>query len=172
MTKQGRFWAAAVLCLCLGLWAGAVAAQDLKIGVVDLGRLINDSPQAERAKKNMANQFAERKNVIESKANTLRQDVDRLKRDGSVMSAEQRDQLQGSIRDRQRELQMQQSKYNDDVAGAEQKEFDQMRSDIRDVIDAYAADNDYDLILGDSVLYAADPVDITDEILAQLKEQR
>ena len=150
-------------------WAGAGLGQDIKIGVVDLGRLINDSPQAQRAKTNMANQFAERKDQIETRTSSLRQDMDRLKRDGSVMSEDERDKLQTGIRDRQRELQMQQSKYNDDVADAEQKEFDRMRSDIRAVIDQYASDNGYDIILGDSVLYAADAVDVTDEILEQLK---
>ncbi|MES1925167.1 OmpH family outer membrane protein [Salinisphaera sp. T31B1] len=161
----------ALVGICLLAWAASAGAQELKIGVVDLGRLINDSPQAERAKTNMASQFAERKNEIESQANTLRQDVERLKRDGSVMSEDGRDKLQASIRDRQRELQMQQSKYNDDVADAEQKEFDRMRSDIRSVIDNYAEEQGYDLILGDSVLYADDAIDVTDEILAQLKQR-
>ena len=85
------------------------------------------------------------------------------------MSDEDRDALQASVRDGQRELQMSQSKYNDDVSAAEQNEFEQMRSDIRDVIDAYANDRGYDIILGDSVLFASEPVDVTDEILDRLK---
>jgi len=163
---------ASIIALVLSLaclWTGVASAQDLKIGVVDLGRLIQESPQAERAKQNMATQFAERKNTIESQANSLRQDADRLTRDGSVMSDDERETLQATVRDRQRELQMTQSKYNDDVSAAEQKEFEQMRADIRDVIDSYADTNGYDIILGDSVLYASDPVDVTDEILSRLK---
>ena len=46
-----------------------------------------------------------------------------------------------------------------------------MRSDLRQVIDNYAKNNGYDLIVGDSVLYASDSVDITDAILKRLKKE-
>lgn len=174
-----------VLCLC-GLWcaasiagAAAGAAQTqatgpdghtLRIGVVDVSRVVKESPQASRAKSSMAIQFARRKNELEAESDALRQDSDRLSQDGPVMSDGDRDELQNDIRDRRRELQMQRSKYNDDVADAERKEFEQMREDILDVINQYARDNDYDLILGDGVLYTSDTVDVTDEILAELEE--
>lgn len=144
--------------------------ESLRIGVVDVSRVVSESPQAARAKSSMANQFAKRKNELEAKANALRQDVERLNQDGSVMSEGDREELEGDIRDHQRELQMQRSKYNDDVSDAEQKEFDQMREDILEVIDQYALDNGYDLILGDGVLYTSDTVEVTDEILAELEE--
>ncbi|MAS11118.1 MAG: hypothetical protein CMN26_13885 [Salinisphaera sp.] len=148
---------------------GETAPQALRIGVVDVARVVSESPQAARAKTSMASQFAKRKNELEAQSNALRQDMDRLSQDGSVMSEGDRESLQSDIRDRQRELQMQRSKYNDDVSDAEQKEFDQMRADILEVIDQYADDNGYDLILGDGVLYTSDAVDVTDEILAELK---
>ena len=148
---------------------GEAAPQALRIGVVDVARVVSESPQAARAKTSMASQFAKRKNELEAQSNALRQDMDRLSQDGSVMSEGDRESLQSDIRDRQRELQMQRSKYNDDVSDAEQKEFDQMRADILEVIDQYADDNGYDLILGDGVLYTSDAVDVTDKILAELK---
>ena len=140
----------------------------LRIGVVDVARVVNESPQAARAKSSMATQFAKRKNELEAKSNALRQDMDRLAQDGSVMSEADRDKLQSDIRDRQRELQLERSKYNDDVSDAEQKEFEQMRADILKIIDQYAEDNGYDLILGDGVIYSSKAVDVTDEILAEL----
>ncbi|MES1947348.1 periplasmic chaperone for outer membrane proteins Skp [Salinisphaera sp. C84B14] len=156
-----------------GALQAAPAASDgankvLRIGVVDVSRVVNESPQAARAKSSMATQFAKRKNALEAKANALRQDMDRLAQDGSVMSDEDRDRLQSDIRDRQRELQLERSKYNDDVSDAEQKEFEQMRGDILDIINQYAEDNGYDLILGEGVIYSSDAVDVTDEILAEL----
>ncbi|WP_084623436.1 OmpH family outer membrane protein [Salinisphaera shabanensis] len=143
----------------------------LRIGVVDVSRVVNESPQAARAKSSMATQFAKRKNDLEAKSNALRQDMDRLAQDGAVMSDGDRDKLQSAIRDRQRELQLERSKYNDDVSDAEHKEFEQMRADILDIIDQYADDNGYDLILGDGVLYSSEAVDVTDEILAELGDR-
>jgi len=176
---------ALVLCAALMAWSLAcpAAAADesraktqaeeptgqLRIGVVDLARLIKQSPQAQRAKSSMAKQFANRKDALEAASTALQDDIDRLKRDAATMSEADQNELQASIRDRQRKLQMRQSEYNDDVSAAEQEEFDTMRDDIRGVIDAYAKVNDYDLILGDAVLYATDTVDVTDEVLAELE---
>lgn len=144
--------------------------QTLRVGVVDVSRVVKESPQASRAKSSMAIQFARRKNELEAKAHKLGQDVDRLAQDGSVMSDSDRDALQSDIRDSQRELQVQRSKYNDDVADAERKELDSMRTDILEVIDQYARNNGYDLILGDGVIYVGDGVDVTDDILAELED--
>lgn len=145
------------------------ASRVLRIGVVDLARLIKSSPQAKHARTSMAKQFAKRKNALEAASEALQQDMDRLKDDGASMDEDERKTLQTSIRDRQRKLQMRQSEYNDDVTDAEQAEFDAMRDDLRSVIDNYARTNDYDLILGDGVLYSTDAVDVTDEILAELE---
>ncbi|WP_109994411.1 OmpH family outer membrane protein [Salinisphaera sp. LB1] len=163
----------AVLAATIG--TGSVAAQPTrpppKIGAVDLDRLVRESPQAQTAKKNMAERFAKRKQALEKASNTLQAKMDRLKEKADSMSDDRRDQLSAAIRDDKHQLQRKRSRYNDDVSDAEQKELAHMRSDLRQVIDDYAKNNGYDLIVGDSVLYASDSVDITDAILQRLKKQ-
>lgn len=153
-------------------WVSAAGADNLKIGVVDLSRLVHESPQAQQAKKHMASQFAARETALEHKADLLSKEIDQLKQDSANMSDDARDKLQADIRDKQRKLQMEQSQYNDDVSRAADKEQARMRSDLHRVIDAYAKNHGYDLILGDSVLYASDTIDVTDAILARLKKQQ
>ncbi|AWN17045.1 Outer membrane protein H precursor [Salinisphaera sp. LB1] len=132
---------------------------------------MRESPQAQTAKKNMAERFAKRKQALEKASNTLQAKMDRLKEKADSMSDDRRDQLSAAIRDDKHQLQRKRSRYNDDVSDAEQKELAHMRSDLRQVIDDYAKNNGYDLIVGDSVLYASDSVDITDAILQRLKKQ-
>lgn len=146
-------------------------AADLKIGVVNLGRLVVSSPQAQRARQSMEGKFSARKEELESKQESFRSDVERLKRDGQVMSAEAREKLEGQIRDQQRRLKLLQDEYNEDVTLAEQKEMGSLREDIRAVIDTFAKDQGYDLIVGDAVLFASDKVDVTDEVLELLKDR-
>jgi|GEM_PF-812049 outer membrane protein len=179
MNKLKRAIGVCAVC-CAPLLAGALTAANAqptaargdarRIGVVDVSRVVKESPQASRAKSSMAIQFAKRKNELEAQSDALRQDSERLKQDAPVMSESDREALQNDIRDRRRELQMQRSKYNDDVSDAERKEFEHMREDILDQINQYASDNGYDLILGDGVLYSSDAVDVTDEILAELED--
>lgn len=146
-------------------------AADLKIGVVNLARLVVSSPQARRARESMESKFTARKEELESKQETFRSDVERLKRDGQVMSQSAREKLEGQIRDQQRRLKLMQDEYNEDVTLAEKKEMDSLREDIRAVIDQFAQDRGYDLIVGDAILYASDQVDVTDQVLERLKDR-
>lgn len=159
--------AAAVLAAALP----ASAQQDLKIGVVNLARLVTESPQAERARKNMEGKFAARMEELKEKREKLQSDVERLKRDGSVMSEEARQKLEDSIRDQQRRLRLAQEEYNEDVQRAEQEEMQELRNDIREVIDEFARNGGYDLIVGDGILYASDKVDLTGQVLERLKDK-
>jgi len=146
--------------------AARKSAQEPKIGVVDLTRLVNESPQAQQAKDNMARRFAERKNALEQASDALERQMDKLKQNSDA----RRDALSANIRDAQRKLTLKQSQYNDDVSDAEDKELKHLRSDLRSVIDAYAQAHGYDVILGNSVLYARPGIDVTDQILARLNK--
>ncbi len=159
---------AAVMLLSGGV---AHAQESLKIAVVNLPQLVSQSPQAQRARAEMEEKFTGRRDDLQSRQEKLREDVQRLRRDGSVMSAEARDQLEQSIRDQQRRLQLEQSEFNEDVQRAEQDAMEGLREDVRAVIQEVAESGNYDLILGDGVLYAADSVDITGQVLERLKSR-
>lgn len=167
-----RIAIAAMAAAVLGM-AMPVSAQDqdLKIGVVNLGRLVTESPQAERARKNMEGQFAGRMEELKEQREKLQSDVERLKRDGAVMSEEARQKLEDSIRSQQRRLQRAQEEYNEDVQRAEQSEMQELREDIRAVIDEFARSEGYDLIIGDGILYAGEKVDLTGQVLSRLKDK-
>lgn len=167
-----RIAIAAMAAAVLGMALPASAQdQDLKIGVVNLGRLVTESPQAERARKNMEGQFAGRMEELKEQREKLQSDVDRLKRDGAVMSEEARQKLEDSIRSQQRRLQRAQEEYNEDVQRAEQSEMQELRDDIRTVIDEFARSEGYDLIIGDGILYAGEKVDLTGQVLSRLKDK-
>lgn len=167
-----RIAIAAMAAAVLGMALPASAQnQDLKIGVVNLGRLVTESPQAERARKNMEGQFAGRMEELKEQREKLQSDVDRLKRDGAVMSEEARQKLEDSIRSQQRRLQRAQEEYNEDVQRAEQSEMQELRDDIRAVIDEFARSEGYDLIIGDGILYAGEKVDLTGQVLSRLKDK-
>lgn len=164
-TKSGT-WLLALVALAI---SNAAAAQDLKIGVVNVSKLVSESPQAQQARSSMAQQFTERKKELKQQRQQLQEDVQRLKRDGSAMSEETRQQLEDSVRDQQRQLKLKQSEYKDDVKSAEKEELGKMREQIGQVVQQYAQDHNYDLIVGQGVLYASDQVDVTPRVLQRLK---
>lgn len=148
------------------------SAQNVKIGVVNWTRLLIESPQAERVRESMQGQFASRMESLQQQQEQLQADVDRLKRDGSVMSEEARRKLDDSIRDQQRRLRLAQEEYSEDVQRAQQEEMQALQQEVLEMINDYAAKQDYDLIVGEGYLYASDQVDITDKVLQLLKDKK
>lgn len=157
---------AAALCI-----SGTAVAQDLKIGAVNLNQLVMQSPQAKSARDAMESKFAKRKQELEALTQQLKEDIERLKRDGAVMSEQARQDLEESIRDQQRVLKIQRSSYQDDVRRAEREELQRLQKKLAEAIQQYAEDFDYDLIVGNGVLYASDKVDVTERLLQRLKAQ-
>lgn len=145
------------------------AAQDIKIGVVNYAQLVLQSPQAQRVREKIQEQFSARQEELQAKQEELEADVERLQRDGSVMSAEASQQLQDSIRERQRRLQFEQSEYQEDVEKVRQRELEALHVDVQTAVRSFAEEQNYDVIVGEGVLYATDQVNVTGQILQRLQ---
>lgn len=160
----------AMIAAILGM-AMPASAQDPKIGVVNWARLVIESPQAERVRESMQGQFASRMETLQGQRETLETDVERLKRDGSVMSDEARQKLEDSIRDQQRRLRLAQEEYGEDVQRAQQEQMQALQEELRLVVDEFARKQGYDLIIGDGFLFATAKVDVTERVLTLLKDK-
>lgn len=166
MRLNARLW---ISVLVIAFMSSAVAAQDINIGVVNLSKLVSQSPQAQDIRKNMSQQFAARKKALQNKLQNLKKDVQRLKRDGSVMSQSAREELQESIKDQKRLLEIKKSNFQDDVRSAKRKALTKLRKQVSDSIKKFATNNNYDMILGQGVLYANDSINVTNKLLEQLR---
>lgn len=162
---------AAFTILLLGILGMALpaSAQDLKIGVVNWARLLTESPQAEKVRDNMEGKFASRAEKLQEQREKLESDVERLKRDGAVMSEDARQKLEDSIRDQQRQLRVAQEEFSDDVQRTREDELKGLNTAVRGVVDEFAQDQGYDLIIGDGILFATDKVEVTSQVLERLK---
>lgn len=160
-----------VVAMFAAMAALPAAAQDIKIGVINLPRLVAESPQAAQARASMEDEFAGRRAELQSQQQGLQAAVERLRRDGAVMSEEARDKLEASIRDQQRRMQLAKAEYNDEVQQAEEEALESLRGDLQEVIRQFADDGGYNLIIGTGVLYADENVDVTDQVLELLKDQ-
>lgn len=170
MTAKRIAFAAAIAAI-LGAAVPASAQQDLKIGSVNWARIVIESPQAEEVRKSMQGQFASRMEELQEKNDKLESDVERLQRDGSVMSQEARQKLEDSIRDQRRRLRLAREEYSEDVQRAQQEEMQALQQKLRQEVNSFAQEQGYDLIVGDGVLYATEKVDITEQLLQLLKNE-
>lgn len=145
------------------------AAAEMNIGVVNIGRLIEESPQAKSAMKSLQDEFAPRQRSLMSEEQGLREEQEKMERDSAVMGESERREAERSLRARGRELARKQNEYLEDLNLRRNEELGRLQRLLLEEVQTFARQNNYDLIVGDGVLYASNSVDVTAEVLAGLE---
>jgi outer membrane protein len=163
-----KFLAAAMFAVAAFVSVPASAQAPLKIGVINVGRLLENSPQAEAVTKKLSDEFAPRQRDIQAAQTRLQQQQDRFQKDAPVMGEEERLNLERQIRDGQRDLQRTQNEYLEDLNARRNEEVGKLQRDVLLKVQDYASAQKFDLVLGDAI-YVSKALDITDQVLAVLK---
>jgi len=153
----------------LGVWAAGPAWAELKIGVVDYGRLGEESPQAKAANDALRNEFMPRQRELQNQQTSLKAKEDKLQKDAATMTQDQRTSAEKDLRDSYRDLQRKQAEMQDDLNARRNEEMSRLQKTLIEQVRTYAKAQSFDLIIADGVMYATPTIDITPAILAQLQ---
>lgn len=149
--------------------AGAQAAPALKIGVVNFARLVQESPQAKVTLKALDDEFSPRQRDLVAKQNELKDRQAKLQKDMPVMGAEERRNAESKFRDDERDLGRRLGEFQEDFNVRRNEEIGKLQRDLLREVQGFAQQKGYDLIVGEGVLYAAQNVDVTAQILASVE---
>lgn len=154
-----------------GLASGTVNAQGgLKIGVINLARLVEQSPQFASAQKKLEEEFGPRQRDLQAMDQKIKQQTEQFQRDSPVMSEEERSNLERQIRDGQRDLQRTNNELVEDFNLRRNEELGKLQRDVLVKAQEYARSQKFDLVLADqSIVFASSAVDVTEAVLALLK---
>jgi outer membrane protein len=158
-----------ILALIATLVVSPVFAAELKIGVVDYGRLVEESPQAKSALESIRTEFTPRQRDLQNQQASLKSKEDRLQKDGATMSPEQRSNSEKDLRDSYRELQRKQQEVQDDFNARRNEEMSRLQKSLIEQVRIYAKAQNFDLVIADGVIYTTPTIDITPQILTQLQ---
>lgn len=157
------------LVLLVGTLVASPAWAELKIGVVDYGRLVEESPQAKVALEAIRTEFTPRQRDLQNQQASLKTKEDRLQKDGATMSPDQRANSEKDLRDSYRELQRKQQEVQDDFNARRNEEMSRLQKTLIEQVRTYAKAQNFDLVIADGVIYTTPTIDITPAILAQLQ---
>ena len=158
------------LILSAGLVAPAMA--DLKVGVVNYGRLMQDSPQAKAAEDAIRAEFATRQSDMQRQQASLKAKEDKLQKDAATMSESQRSQVEKDLRDGNRDLARKAQEMQDDFNARRNEEMTRLQRSLLEEVNAYGKAQGYDLVLAEGVIYATNSLDITPAILPALQSRK
>jgi outer membrane protein len=151
-------------------FAQAGAAGTTKVGVINIQSALIGTRDGQKAAQELDAKRAPKQKELESKQNTINQLRDQLNKGSNTMAPDARTKLVREIDQRttslNRDLEDAQAEFEQD----QQKILNDLGQRIMTVIDKYARDNGYTLILDVSspqtpVLYATNQIDITQEII-------
>ena len=154
----------------IGVFGPAVAA-DVKVGFVNVAKVLEKAPQAEEARNRIEREFAPKDRELLSQQKEIRGLEDKLVRDGAVMGENERLKLDQEIRSLKRELRRLREEFREDLNLRRNQELSKLQRKVVQVIQSLAKSEKYDLIVSDGVLYAGKRVDISDQIIDRLSSE-
>jgi outer membrane protein len=152
-----------------GTFAVMPAWAELKIGVVDYGKLMEESPQAKTVVDAIRTEFTPRQRDLQTQQQALKAKEDKLQKDGATMTEDQRTRADKDLRDGYRDLQRKQQEVQDDFNARRNEEMSRLQRTLIEEVRTYAKAQNFDLVIADGVIYTTPTLDITPAILTALQ---
>ncbi|HET8924246.1 MAG TPA: OmpH family outer membrane protein [Candidatus Acidoferrum sp.] len=150
--------------------AAAPAAAPAKVGVINIRSAIVATAEGKQASAELQSQFAPRQTELENlnkQINDLRQ---RLSNSAGKLSADEEARLTKEGQRLAAQLERKNNEYQEDVNAAQGDVIDRIGRKMVDVLDRYARENGYSIVLDTSaqntpILYASNQIDVTQDII-------
>src|SRR5271154_1000136 len=160
----------AALLMTPAVWAQASAQPPTKVGVINVQGAIASTAEGKQAAAELQSQFAPRTTELQNLQKQIEDLRGRLQTGQSTLSDEEKARLTREGDQLTRTFQRKQQEFQDDTNDAQQDVVNRIGRKLVDVLNKYAKDNSYSVVLDDSsqqtpVLYAANPVDVTQDII-------
>jgi outer membrane protein len=164
-------WAAlAALMMIPSAWAQGGAAGPQKIGILNLQIAVTSTAEGKEAARQLQAQIAPRQGEMENMRKQIEDIQTRLRNGASTLSDDEKQRLIRENDALTRGFQRKQQDYSDDATESQHEAFDPIGRRLIEVIDKYAHDNGYAVILDGSsqnspVIYADNAIDISQDII-------
>lgn len=150
---------------------GALAQTPGKVGVISIQGAIVGTKDGQKASGELDTKFAPKKKEFDSRQSEVAQLQDQYSKGGTVMSEDKRAQMARDIDEKKKRLERDMQDAEEDLRGEQQKLLQGLGGRMMAVIEKYAKDNGYSMILDVSnpntpVLYASSGIDITQDIVS------
>jgi outer membrane protein len=160
--------AAALVCLASGAFAQQTTP---KVGVISIQGALVGTKDGQKASQELDAKFMPRKKEFDTRQSEIAQLQDQYNKGGAVMSEDKRNQLARDIDEKKKRLQRDMQDAEEELQGEQQRLLQGLGQRMMAVIEKYAKDNGYTMILNVSdpntpVLYASSAIDITQDIIS------
>ena len=149
----------------LALAGGALA--EGKIGFVNSQKILNEAPQAAKAKKKIEKDFEKRDQELQRMAKQLQTLQESLDKNSVTMAETERRAKEREFAELNRDFQRKQREFREDLSQRQNEEMASIFERVNKVIKQVAEAEKFDIIFQEAV-YASPRIDITDKVIKAL----
>lgn len=155
------------LLLGMLLTANAVAA-DLKIGYVQVDKLLQEAPQTAESGKKLEKEFSPRSQELDRLQKQIRELETALDKDRLTTTDAERRSRERDASNLKLEFQRKQRELREDINLRKNEELAVLQDRINKAVTTVAESESFDLVVYGGVAYASKKIDITDKVLKLL----
>jgi outer membrane protein len=158
-----------LVALMLVFGAGSAIAEGTKIGVVDLQKIMQTSTQMKVIQEKLEKEFKPSRDKLVAMEEGLKKDMEKFKRDTTIMSQTQRKNLEKQIVSTQQQFEREGQQYQQELSTAHNEAMEEFYNKIRAAIAKVAQTDKYDLVFQkDAAPFSVDKLDVTAKVMQEI----
>ena len=140
-----------VTAIAVAAFVAPAAAEDYRIGVLHVERILQQSAAAKAAHDRIEQEFKARDTDIARREQEVRDAAAQLEKARATLSADERGSRERALETRTREVQRLRQQFAEDLRGRQFEELDKLKERLDRVLTRYAKERNFDLILQDAL---------------------
>lgn len=147
-----------------------VSAQtaELKVGYVQVDKILQDAPQTAESGKKLEREFSPRSQELDRMSKQIKDLEAVLDKDGLTITEADRRNKERDVQNIKIEFQRKQRELREDINLRKNEELGNLQDRINKAVQSVAEAEGYDLVVYSGVAYASKKIDVTDKVLKLL----
>jgi outer membrane protein len=154
--------------LAVLLTASITSHAELKIGFVQVDKILQEAPQTIESNKKLEKEFSSRTDKLKADVKSLKERESSFSKDALTMKESERDTKEKSLSQLRVDVQRKERELREDINIRRNEELGGLQEQINKAVTSVAKTEGFDLVLYNGVAYASEKIDITDKILKSL----
>lgn len=152
--------------------ASSVGAAELKVGYVQVDKILKQAPQTAESGKKLEKEFSPRSIELDKLKKKIQSLETALDREGAVFTAKERRKKEREITTFKTEFRRKQLELREDINLRKNEELAVLQDRINAAVRTVAETEKFDLVVYGGVAYASKKIDITDKVLTHLGKKQ
>ena len=141
---------------------------ELKVGFVQVDKILQEAPQTIESNKKLEKEFSSRTDKLKADVKALKERESSFSKDALTMKDSERGTKEKSLSQLRVDVQRIERELREDINIRRNEELGGLQEQINKAVTAVSKAEGYDLVLYNGIAYNSEKIDITDKILKSL----